>query len=625
MTKEDLIKYKEKLGKLSEKEEKLRNLYLSDIAKGNIQGPSLEYASVSKPWLSCFEGLDLLRDCDELNMLDYMKNQITNLSSIALNYFDRQISFRELFSNIEEAKRKYAKYGYKKGDTVSICSVALPETIYSIYALNSMGITINMIDPRVSSESLEHYVKDSNSKGLIIVEPLASLAINLKSKLNLSGITVISPLDSLPTLKKTIKRVTTKKNKNIEKNDDFDLYSKIEPLTTEQFEILSKKEEMGKENVGDKTAVIVYTGGTTGVPKGVCLTNDNFNHMAFQYKYSNFGVKSGHKFLDIITPSFAYGICNSIHLPLSLGMQVVIVPVFDPKKFATYITKYKINHTLGVPRYWLEFIEDKKVKNEDLSYLLSAGCGGDVTLEEDELKINEFLKSHNSKSLLAKGYGMTELSSAVVVCNKKANKVGSVGVPMIEGNMCVIDEEGNELPYGAIGEICLQSTTIMKEYYNNQDETNNLIKVHEDGKKWVHTGDLGYIDEEGNLFVKGRKKRLIIKRGMKIFPIEIEKVVKENNMIENCCVIGVPDPEFVEVPILYISLKEEYKHMTEEAIKEINDLCVSKLKAYSVPSNIKVIDKIPLTPMGKNSFKELRKIYDKENEKELVLSHEKNM
>lgn len=202
MTKEDLIKYMEKLGKLSEKEQQMRNLYLSNIAKGNIQGPSLEYASVSKPWLSCFEKVDLSKKVKNMNMFDYMKSQITDLNSIALNYFDKQISFRQLFSNIEEARRKYAKYGYKKGNTVSICSVALPETIYSIYALNAMGVTINMIDPRVSNESLEHYLKDSNSNGLIIVEPLAPLAVNLKSKLNLKGITVISPLDSLPTLKK---------------------------------------------------------------------------------------------------------------------------------------------------------------------------------------------------------------------------------------------------------------------------------------------------------------------------------------------------------------------------------------------------------------------------------------
>lgn len=594
MRKEDLIKLKEKLSELSDEDKKLRNLYLRDISIGKVYGPMTGYASIDKPWLKYYKEVDLFKECPSMSMYEYLYDRNKeNLDSIALNYFDNKITFRKLFENIEIAYQKYANIGINDNDTVSICGVCTPEIVYSIYALNKLGARINMIDPRSSSDVLSEYIKMSDSNNLIIIDKLSNLVDNLDKSLKLNNIIEISVADSLPFIKRTMANI-----KNVRKNRSILNYKDIK---------IKKRYYTDSKKHRDDEAVIVYTGGTTGEPKGVILTNDNFNNMSFQYGYSNFGVDKKHKFLNIITPTFAYGICNSLHLPLTLGMEVIIVPVFEPQKFGYYLNKYKPNHTLGVPKYWEDLMNDKVIKNKNLNYLFSAGSGGASMSETKEDEINAFLKEHHSPSKVAKGYGMTELSSAVVVCNKAANEFGSVGVPMISSMLSIVDPKtGSELGYNEIGEICLASPTLMKEYLNNKEETDNLIFYGNDNIRWARTGDLGYVDENGNLFIKGRIKRLIFKRGIKVYPVEIENIINKHHAVKNCCVIGIPDDCWVEVPIAYIELKSEFIKDKVKIFEEIKNLCIKELKAYAVPHQF-IMMEIPLTKMGKNDYKKLEK------------------
>ena len=593
MKKEDLIKLKEKLSELSLEEERLRNLYLRKISLGEVYGPMVGYASIDKPWLRCYNEEYFFKGCSKMTMYEYLLTQNKNNSNmIALNYFGNKILFKQLFKNINIAYQKYANLGIKKDDTVSICGVCTPEVVYTIYALNKLGVRINMIDPRSSSEVILEYIKMSHSNNLIIIDKLSHLVDGFDKKVKLNNIVELSVADSLPLPLRLAAGFKQKKNSGI--------------LNYKDIEIVTKYVD-NVESYKDDEAVIVYTGGTTGKPKGVILTNDNFNNMSFQYGYSNFGVDKGQKFLDIITPTFAYGICNSLHLPLTLGMEVIIIPVFDPKKFGYYLNRYKPNHTLGVPKYWEDLLDDKTVSKKNLSYLYSAGCGGAPMSIDKENEIDSFLKKHGSPSKVAKGYGMTELSSAVVVCNKSANEFGSVGVPMINSMLSIVDPDTNdELGYNEIGEICLSSPTLMKEYLNNPSETDELISYGNDGIRWAHTGDLGYVDEQGNLFIKDRIKRIIFKRGIKVYPIEIENVISKHPAVKNCCVVAASDECWVEVPIAYIELREECVGDKDAIFEEIKELCTKELKAYSVPHQF-IMTEIPLTKMGKNDYKKLER------------------
>lgn len=564
------------------------------------------YASIDKPWLKYYnlENLDI--QLPQKTIYQYMyDNNNSHSGRIAINYFGNKIEYKEMFKMIEKAVKSFTNIGVKQGEIVTLCTVTTPEIIYCVYALNRLGAIVHLIDPRTSEEGIIKYLKETNSKKLITIDPLFDKVKNIPLKLEMDKIIVISPLNSLPFTKRIM---ATRKKKELNLSTSFS--------TWETF----IKNGQGVKNIHDveykksSPAIIVHTGGTTGVPKGVLLSNDNLNAMAHQYRYSGMNLQPGQKFLNIITPSFAYGISNSIHLPLCLGMVDVIIPKFDPNSFDEYLLKYKPNHTLGVPKYWEILTKSQKLKNKDLSFLLSAGCGGDHLPEDTEQKILNFLKEHRSPSKVAKGYGMTEVSSAACVCKNECNEIGSVGIPLINSSIAIFEPETDkELQYNEIGEICINTPTMMIGYYKNEYETNKVIKTHQDGKQWIHTGDLGYIDNDGRLFVKGRIKRMIIKRGWKIFPSEIERIIKLNPYVEDCCVVGSFHPEFGQVPRAHIRFKEEIGNNVDNNLNLIYELCKNNLPEYAIPEDF-IIEELPfpLTNMGKIDYKILE---EKDNKK----------
>ena len=243
----------------------------------------------------------------------------------------------------------------------------------------------------------------------------------------------------------------------------------------------------------------------------------------------------------------------------------------------------------------------------DWSCIKHVGIGGDSFSLEKEIEFNDFLKNHGSTAVAEKGYGMTELSSSATSCMGKVNKLTSLGIPLPMNNMGIFDEEGNELEYNKEGEICICGKTQMMGYLNNLEEENNVIKTHADGVKWVHSGDLGIVDEDGFLYLKGRIKRMIIHGGFKLYPQLMEGVISKNPNIDNCCVITIPSKEFGSSPEAHVVLKEnkieEWKRIKEELI----ELCKEELPDYSQPVDYIVEEELPLTVVGKVDYKKLEK------------------
>lgn len=596
--------------------------------------------SIDKPWLKYYDEEVLNKKLPEKTIYEYItENNKKYPNRIALNYFGKKITYGQLLKDIDQTARAFRAYGIREGDIVTICMPTIPETIYVYYALSKIGAIANMVDPRTSKEGIENYINEAKSKMLIMIDVAADKARDAKKKTTIEKIITVSPTDSLPLgimLKKASKDINSiyedkkeaaksKHEKEPKKKDIildyFNDIKKNESSFSKSGECIpwSKFFKSGKkENYEpypnyekDKPLLIVHTGGTTGPSKGVVLSNFSVNAASFQCKNAGYDFKREHSWLNIMPPFIAYGIGNGLHLPLSCGMEVILIPQFDPNKFDELLLENKPNHMVGVPSHYGNIIHSKKLKNEDLSYVIAPTVGGDKMDENLEKETNEFLREHNCEYKVVKGYGMTEVNAAVAACtSNETNKIGSVGIPFPNTTISIFDPKtGEELGYNEKGEVCITGPNTMLGYFNNDEETNKILRKHEDGNVWVHSGDIGYMDADGNLYIVDRLKRMIIRPdGFKIFPSLIEDVVVKHPSVQSCKAVGLRDFSFSQgkLPKVHVVLNETDRN--PEAIEnEILMLCEEQLPEYYWPCEIEFNESLPLTPIGKIDYLKLEK------------------
>ena len=426
------------------------------------------------------------------------------------------------------------------------------------------------------------------------------------SDINQRNVIVQSPSTSLPPIKKLATKLVARERVP---------YGKKGIISWDTFIKGAKNgNAVEAEYVGDATVAITYTGGTTGFPKGVMLTNDSMNAVAFNFIHSGLVHEDGQRFLGIMPIFSSYGLVCGIHMPLAIGCEVALIPRFYPNKMGEYVRKYKPEHMIATPAFYEILINSEEMKDFDLSFMLTMGSGGDSMNAGLETKLEAFMESHNIRYPLAQGYGMSEVSAAATFCVNDRYKKGSVGIPCIATTIGIFDPEtGEELGYGEHGEICITGDTMMKGYYNNKEETEYVMRRHADGKIWIHSGDIGYIDEDGFVYVQGRVKRMITRfDGHKVFPITIESFICEDERVHSCSVIAVDDRERLQgqYPMAVIELVEKIDVSERESIcKDIYNKCHELLEERGRPVAVVCINEIPLTAMGKNDYRTLEKEY----------------
>ena len=616
------------------------------------------YASVDKPWEKFYSKEVIDSTLPSMTMYDYIcKNALSNLERPALNYFDCIVTYKELFDNIEKVASSLLKYGVKKGDVVTLITPTTPESIYLLYAINKIGAISNCVDPRTSKEGIEEYVREAESKLVFIIDAASNKAKDLK-KIGVKTIVNISPTESMST-KAQIKELCSMFNnakEDLSKTNKYPGKLKVNVKAFQKVisELKDKKKTFGYsdeclewskfiikeksfvkpyqslESDGSRSAVIVHTGGTTGMPKGVILTNDNLNYAAFDCINAGYDFKREHNWLNIMPLFIAYGCGNGLHLPLVCKMEVIVIPAFESSMMPDLLNKYHPNHMVGVPSHYGNIISSPKLQTEDLSYIIAPTVGGDSMDLELEKKTNRFLKEHNCPYKVVKGYGMTEVSAAVCACtSNETNLLGSVGIPFPHSMIAIFDSETlKELPLTTdlndkqIGEICISGPNIMKEYLKNGDETSKVKRKHSDGLIWIHSGDLGYMNEDGELFILGRKKDMIIRHdGFKIFPNTIEEVILQDKAVSECKVIGVQDYQHVqgELPFAYIVLNDKNAENFNEIEDRIKKRCIEFVQEYAVPVGFDFIDEIPHTNIGKADIKALKEKANTSRKKKKVL------
>lgn len=564
------------------------------------------YPSIDKPWLNYYPKYLIDREMPKCTMYDYiLKGNNFYPNRTALNYFNNKITYSKLFEHIDVVARSFLEMGVKKGDIISISMPTLPEFVYMFYAISKIGAIANMIDPRKSKEEIEEYVNMVDSKTLVIVDVALDKVKNITSHTKVETIISVSPSESLPPI---LKKAFKLKNRTKKLKSNFMLWNEFYNLG------VNRKNEVivdeFPEYIENTPVVIVYTGGTTGKSKGVMLTNDNLNAASSQCETCGYDFQRQHSWLNIMPPFIVYGVGNGLHLPLAMGMEVILIPQFDPNKFDLLLKKHHPNHVTGVPTHYDSIVKSKVIKKEGLKYLLSPIVGGDKLNEASEEIINKFFKKNNCNFNVSKGYGMSEVCAAVCTASiPEINEIGSVGIPFHHTIMAVFDPEtGKELKYNEIGEICISGPNTMLKYYNNEEETNEVIRKHDDGLLWVHSKDLGYITERGVVHIKGRMKEMIVRHdGFKVFPITIEEVILSHADVKSCKVVGVKDESFSqgELPKAFIVLERPVDD-EKKLISELKEICNERLAEYLQPVDFVIKDKLPVTAIGKIDFMKLK-------------------
>lgn len=560
--------------------------------------------SVCKPWLKYYSDDDISAEMPACSLYDYLyENNRDNLDGIALNYFDREITYRELFENIQKTAQAYAAQGVKDGDIVLVCAATTPEIIYSFYAMDLIGAIPNMVDPRYSPDGIREYIDEVQAEYVCTLDVAYPKVRQAVEGTDVKKVIVVSPAESLPKSKKALYRLMKPDHNRYDANciqwGDFIASGGCQAFRT-------------IPNRAHKCCVIVHTGGTTGASKCVMLCDNNFNALAFQFGHCRIKFRRGQRFLNVMPPFIAYGFGFGVHLPLCSGVTSIIIPELDPLKLAALILKYKPEHMAGVPSHYQYLLNDKRMKGKDLSFLINGCAGGDGISVPAELAVNDFLRAHHSKFPLTKGYGMTELCAVACACMSDVNKPGSVGVPMVNTVVSIFDPDtGEELGFGEKGEICVCGPTMMLGYYNNAAETENVIRRHSDGKLWVHTGDIGSMDEDGFVFLDARIKRVIIRHdGFKVFPTVIENVVAEHPAVAVCAAVAAPDKTKPQgkLPFVHIVLKKGVTESKEQIQEEIVQLCKKELPEYVQPAFFRFRDNMPYTSIGKIDFRALEAV-----------------
>lgn len=559
------------------------------------------YASQAKPWLKYYDQKFIDQTLPALSAFEYVCQRSKNhLNDTALEYYGRKFTYADLIVNVKKTAAALRGAGVKKGDIITVVSIMTPEIIALFYAADMMGATLNLVDPRYSVEGIREYIEEVDSHLLVCLNVVYERCRQASKRTNVEKVIVLSPADSLPPVMAVGYKLTTPdKNKyasNVIRWKQFIKGGEGQSTAAEPYD-------------PDHACVVVHTGGTTGSPKGVMLTDDCFNGIALQFQAYPKLFHRGQKLMNIMPPFIAYGFACGIHLPLVLGFTVIIIPNLDPAKLGSLVLKHKPEHMFGVPTHYQQLASDPKLRDKDLSFIINYAAGGDSLSRGAEQTVNDFLAAHGARYPIAKGYGMTEVSSAATVAAGLDNKPGSVGIPMVNTVVAAFEPgTDQELPIGQRGELCISGPCLMKGYYNKPEETAILLRRHPDGRVWAHTGDMGYLDEDGFVFLDSRIKRMIIRHdGFKVFPSMIENVVSRHPAVHQCSVVGCADKDHTQgrLPFVYIVLKADITAKKKQVIRELERMCAEELPEYVQPVAYKFISSMPMTPVGKVDYRQL--------------------
>ncbi|MBQ5342494.1 MAG: AMP-binding protein [Oscillospiraceae bacterium] len=559
-------------------------------------------ASVRAPWKKNLGNVPFHLEYPQCTLFEAVKASADkHPDSDAFIFMGKHTSYRKMIREIEKCAKALRTIGVREGDHVTIALPNCPQGIYMFYAVNLVGAVANMIHPLSAEKEIEFYLNFSNSVTVVTLDQFynkfESIRKNTPSVVNIIIASIKDEL-SVP-LMAGYMLTEGRKIKKIPDDAPVIRWNEFMRLSKVCFYNYAVKRK------ADDPAAILYSGGTTGTTKGIVLTNYNFNALGYQVMATNPIYREGDRMLAAMPIFHGFGLGVCIHTMLEGGGCCVLVPRFTAKSYAKDIVKYKCNFIAGVPTLYEALLRLDNLDKADLSSLKGVFSGGDSLSVELKKKFDKFLYDHHATIQIREGYGTTETVTACCLTPIHMTKEGSIGLPFPDTYIKIVKPgTDEELPYGEEGEILLAGPTVMKEYLNNPEETAQTLRKHADGMTWVYTGDLGYMDDDGFIFFRGRAKRMIVTSGYNVYPAQIENILDAHEKVHMSCVIGVPDDYRMHAVKAFVMLKDGVPK-TDETREEIRQYCRKHIARYAVPREIEFRDDLPKTLVGKVAYRVL--------------------
>ena len=571
--------------------------------------------SSSAPWLKYYDSTPAHLDYPKKTIYEMVRAAADKYpKNIAYEFMGKKTTFAEFMERIDRTAKAYLAKGIGKGDRVTICMPNCPQALDSFYALNRIGAVSNMIHPLSAASEIKFYLDFSKSKAILTLDQFYGKVAGILPELaNKDTMLLVARIvDELPPVLAVGFALTKgRKIPPLPKKGNYVLWNEFMRVGRKRDLPLPK--ELGRFT---DCASILYSGGTTGTTKGIMLSNLNFNACGLQtIAASGFAPINGMKMLSVMPVFHGFGLGIGIHTALIGGATCILVPQFNVKTYAELLIKKQPNIIPGVPTLFEALLRAENLENADLSCLKGVFCGGDSLSVELKKKVDAFLKEHNAEVQIRQGYGLTECVTASCLTPKDYNRVGSIGVPFPDTYYKIVKTgTTEEVDANVEGEICISGPSVMMCYMDNPEETDHTLRRHADGRVWMHSGDLGKMDEDGFVYFSQRIKRMIVTSGYNVYPGQLENVIDGHEKVLLSCVIGVKDPYKMQKVKAFVVLRPDYE--PSDAIRdEILEYCRGHIAKYAMPYDIEFRAELPKTLVGKVAYRVLE---EEENERQSV-------
>ena len=552
----------------------------------------------NRPWLRFYGKVPHSLTYPQLTLYEALCATATRVpEAIAWDFFDTTSTYRQFVNDIATCADALAAVGLKAGDRLLISMPTSPQGVIAFYAANKLGALPALIHPLSTAPEIEHYLNISKARVVLTLDAFYATFAAVKPKLPLVTLILARIPDTLSPLRRFAFWLT--KGRHI-------LRVPADDRVRWWAELMSARHPVAVRTAGstDDAAAILFSGGTTGTPKGILLSNRNF--IAEGMAVASWGgIGAGDSILAIMPIFHGFGLGVCVNAAFMAGGKSILVPVFTAQIVAKLIRTKRPNLLVGVPTLFDALSRDPSLQHADLSCLRATFSGADTLPRPVKQRFEALVRARGGNVQLLEGYGLTEAVSGIMATPVDEYREGSIGLPLPDmlASICRVGTS-EELPPGEEGEICIAGPAVMMGYLDEPEATDEALRVHADGRTWLHTGDLGRMDSDGFFYFSARLKRMIKTSGFNVYPAQVEAVLYQSPFVAEACVVGVPDPEQVERVKAFVVLKDPAK-ANAEMEKSLIETCRASLIKWSCPREVEFRRELPKTRVGKVDYKVL--------------------